>query len=192
MARKATKKARKTGSARDKTSASSKGTKKVAKKSKARRKTADMINDVRDLVALMTANDITEVQMQDGEMKIVLRRGQVIEPSAAVVAGGVAQTEVAKTPGPSRFEPVAAAEKEELIDIKSPMVGTFYAAESPDSDPYVTMGANINNDAVVCIVEAMKVMNEIKAECSGTIAEICVKNGQPVEFGQPLFRVRPA
>jgi acetyl-CoA carboxylase biotin carboxyl carrier protein len=72
------------------------------------------------------------------------------------------------------------------------MVGTFYTSPSPDSDVFVTVGAVIDEDAVVCIVEAMKLMNEVKAECAGTIAEICVKNAQPVEYGQVLFRVRPA
>jgi acetyl-CoA carboxylase biotin carboxyl carrier protein len=70
------------------------------------------------------------------------------------------------------------------------MVGTFYAAPSPDSEPFVQVGAAVHADSVVCILEAMKVMNEIKAECSGTIREICVKNAQPVEFGQVLFRVK--
>jgi len=78
-----------------------------------------------------------------------------------------------------------------LIEVKSPMVGTFYATPSPDSDPYVHVGAAVADDTIVCIVEAMKVMNEIKAECAGTIAEVCVKNAQPVEFGQVLFRVKP-
>ncbi len=72
------------------------------------------------------------------------------------------------------------------------MVGTFYAAPSPDSEPYVAVGAAVGDDTVVCIIEAMKVMNEIKAECAGTIVEICVKNAQPVEYGQVLFRVRPS
>ena len=89
-------------------------------------------------------------------------------------------------------ECIAAEEAgEDLIDITSPIVGTFYAASSPDSAPYVKKGDKVDEDAVVCIVEAMKVMNEIKAECSGTIAEICVKNTEPVEFGQVMFRVRP-
>ena len=72
------------------------------------------------------------------------------------------------------------------------MVGTFYSAPSPDSDPYIRVGAPIGDDTVVCIVEAMKVMNEIQAEVAGTVAEVCVQNAQPVEFGQPLFRVKPA
>jgi acetyl-CoA carboxylase biotin carboxyl carrier protein len=79
-----------------------------------------------------------------------------------------------------------------LIEIKSPMVGTFYAASSPDSDPYASVGAAVTEDSVVCIVEAMKVMNEVKAECSGTVVEVCVKNAQPVEYGQVLFRVEPS
>ena len=82
--------------------------------------------------------------------------------------------------------------EQELVEISSPMVGTFFAAPSPDSDPYVTVGAGVSEDTVVCIIEAMKVMNEIKAEYTGTIAEICIKNAQPVEFGQVLFKVNPA
>ncbi len=72
------------------------------------------------------------------------------------------------------------------------MVGTFYVAPSPDGDPYVQPGTAVNDETVICVVEAMKVMNEIKAECTGTITEVCVKNAEPVEFGQVLFRVRPA
>jgi acetyl-CoA carboxylase biotin carboxyl carrier protein len=89
--------------------------------------------------------------------------------------------------------PAAPAPAEEkFIEIKSPMVGTFYAAPSPDSEPFAKIGAAVVEDTTVCIVEAMKVMNEIKAECSGVIAEVCVKNAQPVEYGQVLFKVRPA
>ncbi|MCD6303814.1 MAG: acetyl-CoA carboxylase biotin carboxyl carrier protein, partial [Planctomycetes bacterium] len=80
--------------------------------------------------------------------------------------------------------------EDNVVAIKSPMVGTFYAAESPDAEPYVSVGSQVGPDTVVCIVEAMKVMNEIKAECSGQIVEICVENGQPVEYGQVLFRVK--
>ena len=81
--------------------------------------------------------------------------------------------------------------KEDLIEIKSPLVGTFYATPSPDSDSYVEVGSYVEAQAVVCIIEAMKVMNEIKTESSGTIAEILVTNGQAVEYGQVLFRLRP-
>ncbi|MBS3822029.1 MAG: acetyl-CoA carboxylase biotin carboxyl carrier protein, partial [Phycisphaerae bacterium] len=81
--------------------------------------------------------------------------------------------------------------KDNLVEITSPMVGTFYAAPSPDSEAFVKVGDFVGEESVVCIVEAMKVMNEIKAECSGTIAEVCVKNAEPVEFGHVLFRVKP-
>ena len=94
-------------------------------------------------------------------------------------------------PVPDVSEPLDEAPDEELIDIRSPMVGTYYSAASPDSDPYVTTGTKVTEDTVVAIIEAMKVMNEIKGECSGTIIEVCVENVQPVEYGQVLFRVRP-
>ena len=80
---------------------------------------------------------------------------------------------------------------EETVEIKSPMVGTFYEAPSPDSDPYVEPGAHVDPQTIVCIIEAMKVLNEIRAEISGTVVEKLVKNGQAVEYGQPLFRVKP-
>jgi len=81
---------------------------------------------------------------------------------------------------------------ETLVDVRSPMVGTFYAAPSPDSPAYVKVGDAVTEDTVVCIIEAMKVMNEIKAECAGALAEVCVRTVQPVEYGQVLFRVRPS
>ncbi len=87
--------------------------------------------------------------------------------------------------------PAATAVRDDLLEIKSPIVGTFYEAPSPDSDPYVEIGAHVDAQTVVCIVEAMKVMNEIKAEISGTIVEKRVANGQAVEYGQVLFKVKP-
>jgi len=145
------------------------------------------IEEIRKLVELMVANDLCELDISDGKSKISLRRGH----GQAVVAPVAA-------PPPAAAAPAAAAPaaappaQENLIEICSPMVGTFYAAPSPDSDPYVATGTHVSPDSVVCIVEAMKVMNEIKAECSGAIAQICVKSPQPVEYGQVLFRVRPA
>ena len=105
----------------------------------------------------------------------------------------VSRPSAAPAPQPAvEAEPAPAAEDaEELVDITSPMVGTFYAAASPDSEDFVEAGARVTPEAVVCIVEAMKVMNEIKAECSGVIAEVVATNGQPVEYGQVLFRVKP-
>ena len=138
------------------------------------------VDSIRQLVDLMVENDLNEIDIAHGQTKIVLRRGEVVPsagPSAAVTAPQ---------------DPAEAPAEQELVQIKSPMVGTFFIAASPDSEPYVTVGAGVSEDTVVCIVEAMKVMNEIKAECTGTIAEVCVKNAQPVEFGQILFKVNPA
>src|SRR5437660_11129605 len=85
----------------------------------------------------------------------------------------------------------AAPSKPQLVDIKSPMVGTFYSAPEPGADPYVKAGSRVATGQVVCIIEAMKIMNEIEAEVAGLVREVCVENAQPVEFGQPLFRVDP-
>jgi acetyl-CoA carboxylase biotin carboxyl carrier protein len=145
------------------------------------------IKEVKQLIKLMVDNDLTELNIESGSVKVALKRGLGGEPVATVAAPA----------GPVRDAPRAAekhepqAPAEDLLEIKSPMVGTFYTASSPDSDDFVAAGDAVSSDTVVCIIEAMKVMNEIKAECSGTIAEVCVTNAQPVEFGQVLFRVRP-
>jgi acetyl-CoA carboxylase biotin carboxyl carrier protein len=146
-----------------------------------------IIDEVRQLVQLMIESDLGEVDVRDGERKIRLRRASVCFPPATAAPGQVLAAPPVAAPPPPAEEPA-----EELLEIKSPMVGTFYAAASPDSDPYVTVGAAVDEDTVVCIVEAMKVMNEVKAECAGLVAEVCVRNAQPVEYGQVLFRVRPA
>lgn len=150
------------------------------------------IEEIRELVALMVENDLAELDITDGESKIRLKRG----PGGEVTMGSpVAQVLVPRGPGQAEAPPAAAqpaAEAaEELLEIKSPMVGTFYAAPGPDSEPFVSVGSTVGPDDVVCVVEAMKVMNEIKAECAGRIVEICVTNAEPVEFGQVLFRVGP-
>jgi len=145
----------------------------------------------------MEKNGLVEVEIKHGDDKIFLKRyvPQQLSPvgtaafqpeSVAVPAGiAVAQAPAAETP------PCAPAKQEELVQIKSPIVGTFYATPSPDSEPYVEVGSHVEPQTVVCIVEAMKVMNEIKAETRGTVVEILVTNGQAVEYGQVLFRVRP-
>jgi len=149
------------------------------------------IKQIKQLVKLMIENDLTELDIADGDDKIHLKRGSEGQQPAAVTV----LPPVPAPPAGAAAAPQAKAEApqvENLIEIRSPMVGTFYATSSPDGDPYVDVGDSVDEDSVVCIVEAMKVMNEIKADCSGTIAEVCVKNVQPVEFGQILFRVRPA
>ena len=97
----------------------------------------------------------------------------------------------ALVPGSAAAAPAAAAPKPQLVDIKSPMVGTFYSAPEPGAGPYVKVGSRVAAGQVVCIIEAMKIMNEIEAEVAGLVREVCVENAQPVEFGQPLFRVDP-
>ncbi len=144
------------------------------------------MDEIKELVRLMVDNELSELDVSDGENKVKLKRGAGGEPvmvaAPASLAPAPVQADIA--------EPASA--EEEFIEIKSPMVGTFYNAADPDSEPYVSVGAGVGADTIVCIVEAMKVMNEIKADCTGTITEICVKNSQPVEYGQVLFKVKPA
>lgn len=147
----------------------------------------DDLKKVRELIELMKENDLIEVEVASGDNKIHLKRpGAMIQqmPVTAPVMPAPA------TPAPvSQATPTA--DTSGLVEIKSPIVGTFYAAPSPDSDPFVKTGDIVDTETVVCIVEAMKVMNEIKAETAGTIVEICIKDGQSVEYGQILFRARP-
>ncbi len=145
--------------------------------------------DIKQLIKLMIENDLTELEVADGETKIHLRRGAGETPVLANVSP--APGEPAAFPGAGGPVQSAPEADEDLVEIVSPMVGTLYSAPSPDSEPYVTFGATVHPESSVCIIEAMKVMNEIKADCSGIIHEICVKNAQPVEFNQVLFRVKP-
>lgn len=144
---------------------------------------------------MMKANDLTEIEIEDGDTHITLKRGQTEKPVQQVMAVSppVAHPPVTQSAQASvQGEPGQTAPGEENLKvITSPIVGTFYAAPSPNAKPFVETGSKINEETVVCIIEAMKVMNEIKSEVNGTIREICVKNGQSVEFGQPLFRVEP-
>lgn len=159
------------------------------------------IKEIRQLIKLMVDNELTELDIESGSTKVALKRGPGGEPIVAypqprAEADQAVQAAPAGPAGPSAAATSAAKPSEPpadkgLIEIKSPMVGTYYAAASSDGDALVHVGESIANDSVVCIIEAMKVMNEIRAECAGVIADICVSNAQPVEFGQVLFRVRP-
>ncbi len=155
------------------------------------------LDRIKKLIELMEQNGLVELEIKHGDDKIFLKRCP--EPQPAVPDAGRVQSEY-RVPSAARaapevhvteMPPVAPKEKQDLVDIKSPIVGTFYATPSPDSEPYVEVGSHVEPQAVVCIIEAMKVMNEIKAETTGTIVEILVTNGQAVEYGQVLFRVRP-
>ena len=147
------------------------------------------------IVKLMAANDLNTVDVRDGERRIVLKRGAP-GPTNVVSYMGAPSMPVAGAPagGPASAEPAkpSATQEANLIPIKSPMVGTFYAASSPDAKPFVQVGSTVDEETDVCVIEAMKVFNNIKAECRGTIAKVLIDNGQPVEFGQTLFLVKPA
>ena len=144
------------------------------------------------IVKLMTANDLNTVDLRDGEKRVILRRGAASFPMqmmptmqmAAPAPASAAAAAVAKAPE-------APTEEANLVAIKSPMVGTYYSSPSPDAKAFVSVGSTVHEDSDVCIIEAMKVFNNIKAECRGTIAKIMVSNGQTVEFGQTLFLVKP-
>jgi len=147
------------------------------------------LEQIKAIIEMMKENDLSEFSMESNGLKIRIKRGPegvqqaVTAPPPALV--------VAPTPPPGPAPAVQAAPTTDTRFITSPMVGTFYRAPSPDSPPYVEVGSEVDEDTVVCIVEAMKVMNEIKAECKGVITEVLAENAKPVEFGQKLFAVRP-
>ena len=142
---------------------------------------------IKELIDIMKDNDLVEVQIEHGDDKILLKRSV---PGSAVTAVPFISPHISAMPGMAGTQPAAILD-EGLVEIKSPLVGTFYARPSPDSEPYVEVGSQVNPQTVVCMVEAMKVMNEIKAEMSGTIVKIMVTSGQAVEYGQVLFKVKP-
>jgi acetyl-CoA carboxylase biotin carboxyl carrier protein len=146
------------------------------------------VDFLQQLINLMASNDLNTVELRDSDRRIILKRGAVVQASAAPVVHSVSPT-----PGPA--SPIAAPpvvdEDANLVPIKSPMVGTFYSSSSPDAKAFVSVGSVVDEETDVCIIEAMKVFNNIKAETRGTIAKILVTNGQTVEFGTVLFLVKP-
>lgn len=151
------------------------------------------IKKIKKLIEIMKENGLAEIEIRHGDDKIALKRSQsqgfISQPITAMPVIGYES--VAAPLASQGGATGAGAAREDLAEIKSPIVGTFYATPSPDSEDYVDVGSHVDPQTVVCIIEAMKVMNEIKAEVSGTISEILVTNGQAVEYGQVLFRVRP-
>jgi len=143
------------------------------------------LEKLEELVRLMVDNDLSELDLRDGEEAIKLKRGA--GPQDATLAS-VASPMVAP---PATTQPATVGDDAGLTAIESPMVGTYYSAPDPDSPPFLQVGSRVDADTVVCLVEAMKVFNEVKAETSGVIERILVKNGDAVEFGQNLFLVRP-
>jgi len=146
------------------------------------------LRDLRKIVDIMNANDLTEVEIEEEGKRVRVRK----QEASVVPVAPAAAPAPAPAPAPeAEAAPAAGAEDEGMHTITAPMVGTFYRAPSPESDPYVEVGSRVDPEKVVCILEAMKVMNEIKAECSGEIVKMCVQNGEAVEYGQPLFIVKP-
>jgi acetyl-CoA carboxylase biotin carboxyl carrier protein len=152
------------------------------------------LKDIKAIVDLMRKNSISEFELERQDFKIRLKRGSnggvAVTPvdDAPLVAASASPFQI-PTVGSTLMNPVVPVSNE--LEIKAPMVGTFYRAPSPESAPYVEVGSELNPDTIVSIIEAMKVMNEIKSEVRGVITQILVENGKPVEFGQPLFKYRP-
>jgi acetyl-CoA carboxylase biotin carboxyl carrier protein len=148
---------------------------------------------LQELVKLMSANDLNTVDLRDGGKRVVLKRGAPVGPMMTYAAPAMASASAAPSnSSPNTSAPaIAANEDAGLLSIKSPMVGTFYAKATPESKPFVTVGTQVDEETDVCVIEAMKVFNNIKAECRGSIAKILVTDGQTVEFGTVLFLVKP-
>jgi acetyl-CoA carboxylase biotin carboxyl carrier protein len=147
---------------------------------------------LKQLVELMSANDLNTVDLRDGQKRVVLKRGAAVSagPTMYVPSGAMPAPTPGPTGGGAKPQPPADANAG-LIPIKSPMVGTFYAKATPDSKPFVSVGTSVDEETDVCVIEAMKVFNNIKAEVRGTIAKVLVADGQTVEFGTELFLVKP-
>ena len=152
------------------------------------------IRKLKELVRLMVANDLTELDLRDDQQQVTVKRGgpeavPVVQQAAVPVAAAPAAAPAAAAPA----DPPAAeaAADDGLVPIESPMVGTFYAKASPEKPAFVNVGDTVGDGTTVCLIEAMKIFNEIKAGQSGSIAKVLVQNGEAVEFGQPLFLVKP-
>lgn len=150
------------------------------------------IKEIKEVINLMNENGLTEIELEKDGLKIRLRKGR-----EGMIEGGAAEKGTEKTMPETivrqiKPEEAAAAAKSKNLEIKSPMVGTFYKSPSPDAPPFIKAGDNVDVGQVVCIIEAMKLMNEIKSEIKGKIAAVLVENADPVEFGQTLFLVEPS
>ncbi|MGA7955151.1 MAG: acetyl-CoA carboxylase biotin carboxyl carrier protein [Gloeobacterales cyanobacterium] len=154
--------------------------------------------EIRELIAIVNQSNVTELVMESEDFKLTIRKAGMASTPVATIASGPAPQEIpvaatstipAVPATPTEALPVE--QEHHLLEVKAPMVGTFYRAPSPEASPFVQLNDRIGQNQTVCIIEAMKLMNEIEAEVSGRIVEICVKNGEPVEFGQILMRVDP-
>lgn len=143
------------------------------------------LDEIKNLIELLKDSDITELQIEKEGSKLKIKREKFtsnFEPVEHVIKPPAAPVEAKET----------AADDQKLITINSPIVGIYFSAQSPESPPFVTVGSRVTKGQVLCIVEAMKLMNEIECDTNGTLAKILVENGQPVEYGEPLFLVDPS
>jgi acetyl-CoA carboxylase biotin carboxyl carrier protein len=150
------------------------------------------VRTIKYLVRLMSRHDLSEIDLREGDLRIRLRRGAgdlpVVHTVAPATLAAAAPVPTPQAPTPTTTEPGG----KQLSTIKSPTPGTFYSAASPDAPPFVQVGARVTPSTVVCVIEAMKIFNEITADCAGVITEICVENQQAVEYNQVLFKVDPS
>jgi acetyl-CoA carboxylase biotin carboxyl carrier protein len=176
------------------TSAKKETIKKQAKSSSA--KTAEPslnMDELRELANLVNEHGFTDFEFENANIRVRLSKNvapQFVQPYAPAPASSAPTA--AQPQSENKIEPSSTetAAEEDLHKITSPIVGTFYRSPSPDKEPYVKEGSNVSPDSIVCIVEAMKLMNEIEAEVAGEVVKVYVENGQPVEYGQPLFGIR--
>jgi len=146
------------------------------------------LDEIKSILQLMEANKLVEFEYEDDGRRLKLRRAEDRPIAAAVPMAAPVAVPVA-APAASAAAPAEAARPANVTEFKSPLVGTFYRSAKPDSDAFVNVGDEVGPEKVLCIIEAMKVMNEIKAEMSGIVRDVLVKNGQAVEFGEPMFLI---
>jgi len=144
------------------------------------------IKEIKELINLMNENSLTEFEMERDGFRVRLKKG-----SGGQIEGGMERVVIPPSASPA-VTPDVPKETTKTVEIKAPIVGTFYRAPSPDAPPFVEKGANIEAGQVVCIIEAMKLMNEIKSEVGGKVVDILIENGDPVEFGSVLFLIEPS
>lgn len=152
------------------------------------------LKDIRKIIELMKSNELTEFELAEDQFRISIKRGGepvYMQPAAVPHPATVPAADALAATAPGADETVANDEDAGLLDIVAPIVGSVYYAPSPDAEPFVQVGDAVDENTIVCIVEAMKVMNEIKADVKGTIEKVLIDNGSPVEYGQAIFKVKP-
>ncbi|WP_404787256.1 acetyl-CoA carboxylase biotin carboxyl carrier protein [Altericista sp. CCNU0014] len=148
------------------------------------------LNQVRELLAILNQTDIEELCLKSSDFELTVRKGSLSQAGTLATAAAVSIPPETVAVSTAAAAPVAIVDKT-WVEVTSPMVGTFYRAPTPDEPPFIEVGDTIRRGQTICIIEAMKLMNELEAEVNGEVVEILVENGKPVEFGQPLMRVKP-